>query len=167
MKTVKDGKWWEHFTKFCYKSNLEDGKEKEFAEKLFAAWENDEKLFPYVLSQKLADDVESSMFDQTADEAETLSEDDYIKLTLKKVAIWAKQNKIYNNKLGSFLNNPVCITKALRGEFYKPLFMFSSSFLNQYGQLSEEEILKKKSIKAFHPELYDALKTSLNVNFVD
>lgn len=167
MKTVKTSKWWNHFTGFCYKSRLDDGSEKKFIEKLFAKWDNESKIYPYVLSQKIADDVESSMLGQTIEDTESLSEDDYINLTLKKATIWAKRNNIEENKLGRFLTDQACIMRALRGEFYKPLFMFSSSFLNQYGQLSEEEILKKNSIRAFHPELYDALKASLNVSFVD
>ena len=167
MKTVKDSKWWEHFTNFCYKSNLEDGKEKEFIEKLFSAWEEEEKIYPYVLSQKLAEDVESSMFEKTIDETESLTEDDYIRITLKKASVWAKQNNIYNNKLGRFLTDQTCILKALRGEYYKPIFMFCSLFLDKYGSLSEDDILKKNSIRAFHRELYDILKTSLNTNFVD
>ena len=167
MKTVKDGKWWEHFTKFCYKSNLEDGKEKDFIERLFSAWEEEDKLFPYVLSQKLAEDVEASMSEQTTEETKELTENDYINLTLRKASAWSRQNNIFNNKLGRFLTDPTCITKALRGEFYKPLFMFCSLFLDRYGELSEEDVLKKNSIRAFHKELYDMLKSSLNVNFVD
>lgn len=167
MKTVKDGKWWEYFTNFCYKSNLEDGQESEFVKRLFDAWDGDEKIYPYVLSQKLAQDVEKSFSEKQVNETESLSENDYINLTLKKATIWAKQNNIYNNKLGKFLNDPVCILRALRGEFYKPLFMFNSNFLNQYGELTEEDILKKNSIRAFHTDLYDILRISLGNDFMD
>ena len=165
MKTVKDGKWWEHFTSFCYKSELEDGREHEFVDKLFSSWESEEKLFPFVLSQKLAQDVELSLTNKV--ETQEISETDYINLTLKKVSIWAKQNRVYNNKLGAFLSDSTCIARALRGEFYKPLFMFCSDFLNRYGEPTEEDILKKNSIRAFHPELYETLKVALNVKFRD
>ena len=143
MKNVQDSKWWEHFTKFCYKSKLEDGKECEFIDKLFSLWESDEKILPYVLSQKIAEDAEANLVGKI--ETKEISESDYIKITLKKASVWAKQNRIYNNKLGSFLSDPTCITRALRGEYYKPLFMFCSDFLSRYGELTEEDILKKNS----------------------
>ena len=167
MKTVQESKWWNHFVDFCNKSKLEDGKEESFIEKLFSKWESEEKLFPYVLSQKLAEDVESSFFALNSEDTKSLTENDYINLTLRKASAWAKQNRIYNNKLGRFLTDSACIARALRGEFYKPLFLFCSDFLNQYGEPSEEDVLKKNSIRAFHPELYEILKTSLNVKFVD
>lgn len=165
MKTVQDGKWWEHFTKFCSESNIEDGREQEFIDRLFSLWESDNKLLPYVLSQKIAKDVELAILNKI--DTQEISETDYIALTLKKAAAWAKQNKIYNNKLGRFLSDSVCITKALRGEYYKPLFMFCSDFLSRYGSLSEDDLLKKSSIRAFHPELYESLKAALNVKFRD
>lgn len=165
MKTVQESKWWNHFSFFCGKSKLSSGKEKEFVELLFSLWEEKEKLYPYVLSQKLAEDVESRLLENI--EAESFSEMDYINLTLKKASIWAKQNRIYNNKLGCFLSDQACILRAMRGEYYKPLFMFCSDFLNKYGDLTEDDILKKNSIRAFHPEIYEALKIALNAKFID
>ena len=165
MKTVQEGKWWKHFTDFCDGSGIENGKEQEFIEKLFSSWESDEKLLPYVLSQKIAKDIEFGIVNKV--ETTKISEKDYINITLKKAALWAKQNQVYNNKLGRFLNDPTCIMRALRGEYYKPLFLFCSSFISRYGELSEEDVLKKNSIRAFHPEIYEALKTAINVNFVD
>ena len=165
MKSVKDGKWWKHFLNFCYNSKLEDGREKDFIEELFCAWDSDDKIYPYVLSQKIAKDAELSVAGKR--KTQEISETDYIKLTLKKAAAWARQNKICDNKLGRFLSDSVCITRALRGEYYKPLFMFCSDFLSRYGNLSEDDLLKKSSIRAFHPELYESLKTALNTKFRD
>ena len=167
MKTVKDGKWWEYFTNFCYKSNLEDGQESEFIKRLFDAWNDEGKIYPYVLAQKLAQDVEKSFSEKQIEETESLSESDYINLTLKKATAWAKQNNIYNNRLGRFLSDPACILRALRGEFYKPLFLFCSDFAEKNGELTEEDVLKKSSIRAFHPELYEMLKYSLGTKFID
>lgn len=165
MKTVQDGKWWEHFVKFCDNSELENGMEEQFIDKLFSLWEEDGKILPYVLSQKIAGDAESSLLGKV--DTKELSETDYINQTLRKAAIWARQNKIYNNVLGKFLSDPISITKALRGEYYKPLFMFCSDFIDRYGQLNEEEELKKNSIRAFHPKLYNSIKLALNAKFKD
>ena len=165
MKSVRDSKWWKHFVNFCYKSRLEDGLEKQFIEKLFFTWDGNGKIYPYVLSQKIAQDVESSLDGKI--ETEEISETEYIKLTLKKVFTWARQNNICDNKLGNFLINPACILRALRGEYYKPLFMFSVPFIERYGELTEDDVLKKNSIRAFHPEVYDMLKQALGAQFID
>lgn len=164
MKTVKEGKWWPHFQSFCDNSTLENGKEAEFIQRLFDSWEENNKLYPYVLSQEQAKMIERRMKENV--ETESLSENDYINLTLRKANTWAIKNRIYNNKLGNFLNNPTCQLLALRGEYYKPLFFFCRSFLNKY-KLSEDDVLKKNSIRAFHKDLYEALKRALTENFVD
>ena len=167
MKTVQEGKWWNHFANFCSKSKLANGTEEKFISKLFESWEEEGKLFPYVLSTELAKTVEQSLIESDGHIEKVLTENDYIKITLRKAVLWAKDNHIYNNKLGVFLTNPVCILKALRGEYYKPLFMFSAPFVQRYGELSEEDVLKKNSIRAFHPEIYNILKQALGTQFVE
>ena len=164
MKTVQEGKWWAHFQDFCNSSTLENGKEAEFIQQLFDSWEEEGKLYPHVLSQEYTKMIERRMKETT--ETESLSEDDYIKLTLKKVNTWAVKNRVYNNKLGRFLNDPTCQALALRGEYYKPIFFFCKGFLSKH-KLSEDDVLKKNSIRAFHQDLYEALKISLAENFVD
>ena len=164
MKTVQEGKWWAHFRNFCNGSTLENGKEIEFVQRLFDSWEEESKLYPHVLSQEYAKMIERRMKENI--ETEKLSEGDYIKLTLRKANTWAVRNKICDNKLGSFLKNSTCQLLALRGEYYKPIFFFCRSFLDRY-ELSEDDILKKNSIRAFHQDLYEALKNSLAEDFVD
>ena len=168
IKKVRDGKWWVHFKNFAYGSKLPNGFEKVFIDKLFDSLaDKDDKIYPFVLSQKIAKDVEKSFGDVQIEETESLTENDYIISTLKKASLWAKQNGICDNKLGSFLSNPTCMLKASRGEFYKPLFLFCSDFVNKYGGPSKEEQLKKNSIRAFHVDVYDALRQSLMNKFVD
>ena len=99
-------------------------------------------------------------------ETKKLGENDYIKATLIKMAEWAKRNHVSENKLGKFITDPGCQMLALRGNFYKPLFFFSKSFLDRYN-LTENDVLKKNSIRAFHPTVYDALKISLGDDFID
>ena len=167
MKTVQDGKWWKFFINFCTESKLADGSEEEFIKQLFESWDEKGKLYPYVLSQEIAGMIEKRMLSAQEHEEKILTDDDYIKITLRKAMVWAKENHITNNKIGAFLISPVCIMRALRGDYYKPLFMFSEPFLKKYGDLSEEDVLKKSSIRAFHPEIYNILKQALNINFVD
>lgn len=165
MKNVQEGKWWKFFADFCKKSELKDGKEPDFIEKLFSLWEEDAKIYPYALSQEIAKLAEESILERV--DAQEVTEADYIAMTFRKAALWAKQNRVYNNKIGKFLTDPTCILRATRGEYYKPLFMFCSDFLRQYGELTENDVLKKNSIRAFHPDIYEALKTALNEKFVD
>ena len=165
MKTVQEGKWWNHFVKFSANSVLDD-KEEEFIKLLFDLWEGPQKLYPYVLSQEYAKKIEQRMNEKSKFDTKKLNENDYIKLTLVKVNDWAKKNHITENKLGSFLINPTCQMIALRGNLYKPLFLFSKSFLDRYTP-TEEEVLKKNSIRAFHPALYDSLKISKGNDFID
>ena len=165
MKNVQESKWWNHFTEFCSTSKLGDDEEK-FVKQLFESWDSNDKLFPYVLSQKYAKDIESNMLENSGVETKKLSDSDYIRITLMKAAHWATKNHVQNNKIGNFLKDPACQALALRGEYYKPLFFFSKSFLEKYS-LTEEDELKKNSIRAFHPLLYISLKSSLAEDFVD
>ena len=164
---MKESKWWPHFTAFCSKTKLEDEQICDFIDNLFDTWEEDEKLYPFVLLQEHGSMAEKRVLGKSDIETEELSENDYINLTLKKVSAWAKQNSIFNNKLGRFLTDRTCIIRALRGEYYKPIFLFCSDFLNSYGPLNEEDILKKNSIRAFHQNLYGTLKIALKEKFVD
>ena len=165
MKTVQESKWWKHFVNFSGNSVLDD-KEEEFVKQLFDLWEGPQKLYPHVLSQEYAKKIEQRMKERSKFDTKKLNESDYIKLTLIKVNDWAKKNHVIENKLGNFLNNPACQMIALRGGLYKPLFLFCRSFLGRYTP-SEEEVLKKNSIRAFHPALYDSLKISLGNDFID
>ena len=168
MKTIQDSKWWSHFRKFCAKSKLADGAEENFIIELFNSWDDkSDKIFPYVLSTGFAGDVEEALLDSGNYAKKTLTEEEYIKITLRKAVMWARDNHITNNKIGAFLVSPLCITKALRGEYYKPLFMFSVPFIERYGELTEDDVLKKNSIRAFHPEVYDMLKQALGAQFID
>lgn len=165
MKTVQDSKWWNHFVGFSANSVL-DGKEEEFIKQLFNLWEGPQKLYPYVLSQEYARKIELRMKESSSVETKKLGENDYIKATFIKMADWAKRNHVSENKLGKFITDPACQMLALRGNFYKPLFFFSKSFLDKYN-LTENDVLKKNSIRAFHPTIYDALKISLGDDFID
>lgn len=167
MKTVQEGKWWKFFTDFCAESKLSNGDEDRFTEQLFESWEEDTKLYPYVLSQEISKVIENRIIEVKNHEERILADDDYIKITLRKAISWAKENHVINNKIGAFLISNTCILKALRGEYYKPLFMFSKPFLERYGELSEEDVLKKNSIRAFHPDIYNLIRQALNINFVD
>lgn len=168
MKKVQDSKWWVHFKNFAYKSKLPDGSEREFIEKLFDALsDKEEKIFPFVLSQEIANKIEKSFNDVQIKETISLTETEYLSTTLKKAVNWANSNGVYNNKLGAFLTNPICMLRASRGDFYKPLFLFCSDYVSKYGIGSEEENLKKSSIRAFHPKLYESIKQSLMDKFID
>ena len=165
MKKVQESKWWRYFTDFCNSSSV-DNCEYKFVVRLFSLWEEKEKLYPYVLSQAYAKKIEQDIKEKDEFKTESLSDSDYIKLTLEKAKVWAKRNKITENKLGKFLTDSSCQLLALRGEYYKPLFFFSKSFLNRY-ELTEDDILKKNSIRAFQTKLYDLLKDSLGEDFID
>lgn len=170
MKTVQEGKWWNYFVNFCDNTRLASGIEEKFISQLFESWEEEGKLLPYVLGTEYAKLIEGRILEseEHKENAEKpLTEYDYIKLTLRKAIMWGKENQIYVNKIGAFLTSPYCVFKALRGEYYKPLFMFSAPFIEKYGELSEEDILKKNSIRAFHPEIYDLIRHSLDDQFVE
>ena len=125
------------------------------------------KLFPYVFSQEISKKVEARILEKSKQEVKALTEDDYINMTLSKAALWAKRNNVLNNKLRRFLLDNTCILKALRGEYYKPIFLFCSDFYDRCNDITEEDLLKKNSIRAFHPQLYEALKEVLREKFVD
>lgn len=167
MKNVQEGKWWEHFKNFAKSSKLSDEQVNEFLNNLFDSWEGEEKLFPYVFSQEISKKVEARILEKSKQEVKVLTEDDYINMTLSKAALWAKRNNILNNKLRRFLLDNTCILKALRGEYYKPIFLFCSDFYDRCNDITEEDLLKKNSIRAFHPQLYEALKEVLREKFVD
>lgn len=169
MKNVQESKWWKHFTEFAGKSKLSDRDVIDLIERLFFNWkEEDGKLYPFVFSQKIAVDVENDIIASKESKTSALSETDYIKLTLSKASDWAKQNNILNNKFGKFLLDPNCMFRASRGEYYKPLFLFCTDFFNRYSsRCTEDDLLKKKSIRAFHPEIYDMIKKSLMDKFID
>lgn len=167
MKNVQEGKWWEHFKNFAKSSKLSDEQVNEFLNNLFDSWEGEEKLFPYVFSQEVSKKVEARILEKSKQEVKALTEDNYINMTLSKAALWAKRNNILNNKLRRFLLDNTCILKALRGEYYKPIFLFCSDFCDRCNDITEEDLLKKNSIRAFHPQLYEALKEVLREKFVD
>lgn len=167
MKDVTSSKWWHFFINFCNKSKIQDGYEESFIKMIFGCWDKSTKMYPYVLSTDYAKDKEVEFIGMKDSILTGMTENEFIKETLNKISLWSRQNKITENKIGKFLTDKVCIYRALRGEFYKPLFLFSAPFLERYGNMCEDDLLKKSSIRTFHKGIYEALRQSLGDDFAD
>ena len=165
LNNVKESKWYSHFSNFALTTRLESGDEEKFLDRLFDT--QDEVVWPFVLSQKKAKQIEKNILDEkTYFKEEKLSEEDYIRETLKNCKVWCKDRKIEKEQLRSFILDPANQLMAERGRFYLPIFLFSRSFLNRH-ELTEGDILKKSSIRAFHVKVYETLRASLKDDFID
>lgn len=165
LNNVRESKWYPHFSNFALTTRLESGDEEKFLDRLFDS--QDEIVWPFVLSQKKAKQIEKNILDEKAYfREEKLSEEDYIRETLKNCKVWCKDRKIEKDQLKSFILDPTNQLMAERGRFYMPIFLFSKSFLNKH-ELTEGDILKKSSIRAFHVKVYEILRASLKDDFID
>lgn len=164
LSTVRDSKWYKHFENFALTTKLEYGDEEKFLDRLF--FNSEDVVWPFVLSQDRAKQIEKNILDEKTYFNSSLSEKDYIKETLKKCKTWCKSKGIKENQLYSFITDDANQLLAKRGRYYLPLFCFSKKFLENYV-LSDEDRLKKNSIRAFYTELYEALKVSLKDDFID
>ena len=163
LKTVRESKWYPHFEKFALTTRLEDGDIDAFLDRLFS---DDSVIWPFVLSQDRARQLEKNILDEKAHYKQGLSEKDYIKETLKGCKAWCKSKGITENQLGEFMKDPAVQSLADRGRYYMPMFLFSRVFLSKH-ELTEDDILKKNSLRAFNSSVYEALKVALKDDFID
>jgi hypothetical protein len=167
MKSVENTRWWVSFKTIAERSSLPDGYEQKFVSEVFNLVTNNNEsavVYPTMLISKSGIEAENYLKSQESQYVKPkMSDVDYIVETFKKAKLWCKKNSITENCLKAFFTDRGIMEMASRGFYYLPLFLFSRPYIMLYG----DDKLQKSAIRAFHPEVYEKLKSSLGDDFLD